>query len=705
MDIKSFFGLNGNSFTNIKNSLLDLANVLENQIIPKIQRVEKSVSNIAKDAAKINGGVGTGNKVADSGAPTAKAAGDGGTGGTGGAGGTGGGGGNRVADNGSFAAKAVGVGMYGMNLLQNAMPGVSTAVQQDFLTNRAAFYGVAGFGGSLSGRTDQINALQRQMASQGTMLNSMDALNAIMAAQNNGLGGAKNFSSQGGVLSGIATLSNLMPGLGGAGPNGTSGAAAVAANFNAPSTVNMARAMGINIRGANGDIMGVDKIIDQLWAYFNKPGMPMLTPDQIKESWMPGRYFYESMNSLLNGDQMSMQAVYIGFLAKAQTGGNTPIQNISKSTLQGLGASTATVNAIARNVAGQTNLLTKTASATAGGFAASQDLGALANNAAASLGALAQALGAVNGAYTGTAALGGGTGGKIINTLLGLIGLRAEGGPVGNKMPYIVGEKGPELFVPKTDGMIVPNNAFGLNRASGGAVSSNGGSAMDVYNFLTKNGLSSSGATGVIGNLYQESGLNPNSVGDSGTSYGLAQWHNGRRDSLMAFAKSKNLSPNSTAAQEQYLIYDLKKNYPSLMDSLSSKGITEGNAAALFMQQYERPADQSTAAAQKRANLGIAAVRGNFDPKVTVSSGPSAASTSTSLSAITARAMAASQEALSASAQMLGIVNPSTSTTSPSSNINYNYGGITITISAAGKDAKQLAQDLKKEIATKTAGK
>ena len=688
MDVKSFFGLNGSSFTNIKNSLLDLANVLENQIIPKLQRVEKSVNNIASAAGKINGGVGTGNKIAENGAPSTQGS---------DTGGTGGGGGNRVADNGSFATKAVGAGMYGMNLLQNAMPGVPTAVQQDLLTNRSAFYGAVGFNGSLQDRTGQINGLQRQMASQGTALNSMDALNAIISAQNSGLGGARNFASPGGVLSGITSLSNLMPGL------GEQGAAGVAASFNAPSTVNMARAMGINIRSANGDIMGLDKTIDQLWSYFNKPGKPMLTADQIKESWMPGRYFYESMSALLSGDQVAMQAVYVGFLAKAQTGGKTPLGSISKSTLQGLGASTATINAMGRNAAAQTNLLTKTASATAGGFAGSQDLGALANNAAVALGGLASALGAVNGAYTGTTALGGGTGGKIINSVLGFLGLsgKAEGGPVGGAVPYIVGEKGPELFVPKTDGMIVPNHTLGLNREGGGAVKSSGGSAMDVYSFLTKNGLSSSGATGVIGNLYQESGLNPNSVGDSGTSYGLAQWHNGRRDSLMSFAKSKNLSPNSTAAQEQYLIYDLKKNYPSLMASLSSKGITEGNAAALFMQQYERPADQSMAAAQKRANLGVQAVKGNFDPNVTVSSGaPAGVSTPNSTAA---QARTASQAALANATQLAQeSIGLGSSISGGGSTVNYNYGGITITVSGTNKDGKQIAAEIKAAIAAQT---
>ena len=40
----------------------------------------------------------------------------------------------------------------------------------------------------------------------------------------------------------------------------------------------------------------------------------------------------------------------------------------------------------------------------------------------------------------------------------GLPGFRAKGGPVSSNEPYIVGEKGPELFLPKESGTIVPNN-------------------------------------------------------------------------------------------------------------------------------------------------------------------------------------------------------------------------------------------------------
>ena len=42
-----------------------------------------------------------------------------------------------------------------------------------------------------------------------------------------------------------------------------------------------------------------------------------------------------------------------------------------------------------------------------------------------------------------------------------LAGFRASGGPVSGKSAYIVGEKGPELFVPNTSGQILPNGSFG----------------------------------------------------------------------------------------------------------------------------------------------------------------------------------------------------------------------------------------------------
>lgn len=42
-----------------------------------------------------------------------------------------------------------------------------------------------------------------------------------------------------------------------------------------------------------------------------------------------------------------------------------------------------------------------------------------------------------------------------------LIGAKADGGPVAANTPYLVGERGPELFMPKSAGTIVPNHAMG----------------------------------------------------------------------------------------------------------------------------------------------------------------------------------------------------------------------------------------------------
>ena len=47
---------------------------------------------------------------------------------------------------------------------------------------------------------------------------------------------------------------------------------------------------------------------------------------------------------------------------------------------------------------------------------------------------------------------------------------RAQGGPVNAGRPYMVGEKGPELFVPHSSGSIVPNGAMGSSGGSAGGV-------------------------------------------------------------------------------------------------------------------------------------------------------------------------------------------------------------------------------------------
>jgi phage-related minor tail protein len=58
---------------------------------------------------------------------------------------------------------------------------------------------------------------------------------------------------------------------------------------------------------------------------------------------------------------------------------------------------------------------------------------------------------------------------------------RADGGPVAGNQPYVVGERGPELFVPRGAGTIIPNNQMGGMGTTN--VTNNYISAIDVKSF------------------------------------------------------------------------------------------------------------------------------------------------------------------------------------------------------------------------------
>lgn len=67
---------------------------------------------------------------------------------------------------------------------------------------------------------------------------------------------------------------------------------------------------------------------------------------------------------------------------------------------------------------------------------------------------------------------GGSSGGGIFsgffgNLISGLFGLRAGGGPVSPRQPFVVGERGPEIFTPAIAGRITPNHRLGETTPGG----------------------------------------------------------------------------------------------------------------------------------------------------------------------------------------------------------------------------------------------
>jgi hypothetical protein len=89
---------------------------------------------------------------------------------------------------------------------------------------------------------------------------------------------------------------------------------------------------------------------------------------------------------------------------------------------------------------------------------------------------------------------------NLISSVFG--GGRAAGGSVSSGTPYVVGEKGAELFVPQSNGTIIPNNAMGgtnsttINLTVNGAIDSEG-TARQIINLLNNSfyrGTSGAGA-------------------------------------------------------------------------------------------------------------------------------------------------------------------------------------------------------------------
>ena len=63
--------------------------------------------------------------------------------------------------------------------------------------------------------------------------------------------------------------------------------------------------------------------------------------------------------------------------------------------------------------------------------------------------------------------------GSSVNVISSIFGKRENGGPVTGGRPYLVGEQGPELFVPGQSGGIVPNNGLAMAGAGGGSTNIN----------------------------------------------------------------------------------------------------------------------------------------------------------------------------------------------------------------------------------------
>lgn len=134
--------------------------------------------------------------------------------------------------------------------------------------------------------------------------------------------------------------------------------------------------------------------------------------------------------------------------------------------------------------------------------------------------------------------------------------------------------------------------------AGGGAPISSGPAADVVWSMLKKQGFSEESIAGILGNLQQESGVDPTATQAGGPGRGLAQWSQGGRwdsgdSSLISFASAQGLDPWDARTQVQFMVYEME-NVLTSFDLEMFKDMTDVLAATVYFHDiYEGSADSA----------------------------------------------------------------------------------------------------------------
>ena len=152
-----------------------------------------------------------------------------------------------------------------------------------------------------------------------------------------------------------------------------------------------------------------------------------------------------------------------------------------------------------------------------------------------------------------------------------------------------------------------------------------------IYNFLYEKIKNNFGVSGLMGNLYAESGLSSKNLQNNGNKilgmtdeeytkavdngtytnfvrdsfgYSLAQWtYWNRKQNLLNYAKACGCSIGDLEMALNFLVHELQTSYKSVWNKLlSSTSVRQASDAVLL--EFEKPADQSENVRNKRASFG-----------------------------------------------------------------------------------------------------
>jgi hypothetical protein len=355
-----------------------------------------------------------------------------------------------------------------------AMPTVQESFDYEYMRNRAAFAGMGGMKGSRQDQEEAVRRLGKTTGQMGIVNSPLDAYDALNNSRNLG-------SNTGAISSSLATATNLSPGI------GMANAAGALTGLNSARSVNMLRMIGVNIRDSStGNMRELNKIIEDLWSTLNKQkrGGGAITKNDIRLSLQPGNALDSLLDQYFMGDPLTRKIIEDGLFAKAS--GVTDLTNQSQLAEKGV-IPDGIKSKSKRDVAAGGVIATFT-DAIIQGFETANAVARALSGTMEKLFSLpgfsqfANMFAGMKGFLDTGVSVGNGVGGTIIDTLTGIPGL-AEGGPTEARNMYLVGEKGPELyvprsgqqrvvgqggpefFVPESDGQIIPNHK--LNFAGG----------------------------------------------------------------------------------------------------------------------------------------------------------------------------------------------------------------------------------------------
>lgn len=115
-------------------------------------------------------------------------------------------------------------------------------------------------------------------------------------------------------------------------------------------------------------------------------------------------------------------------------------------------------------------------------------------------------------------------------------------------------------------------------------------------------GIPNNGVAAIMTNINHESSFNVEAHGDyeNGvpTSYGLCQWHYGRKDELLSTYPN---SYNTVCSQMKYLMYELKNksDYKPTYESVMNPSVSVYDSTYKFCTNFERPANMNSVCADR----------------------------------------------------------------------------------------------------------